>query len=65
VTRWCTTVLQGDTNAEDVLLELWGSITITHPACGRMILDWDGGLEFGTGTLQMEQLVNVAGLDCN
>jgi hypothetical protein len=51
-------------NAEDVHRELWGTITVSHPACGLMIVDWDGGLVFGTGQLLMEQLVNVAGLEC-
>jgi len=51
-------------NANDVLLDLWGTLTVSHPECGLMFVEWDGGAEFGTGQLLMEQLVNVAGLEC-
>ncbi len=51
-------------NADDVLLELWGTLTVSHPECGLMFVEWDGGPDFGTGQLLMEQLVNVAGLEC-
>ena len=51
-------------NADDVLLDLWGTLAVSVPDCGLLFLEWDGGVEFGTGELLMEQLVNVAGLEC-
>jgi hypothetical protein len=51
-------------NADDVILDLWGTLTITVPDCGLLFVEWGGGQEFGTGQLLMEQLVNVAGLEC-
>jgi hypothetical protein len=50
---------------DDVNLEFWGTITVGHPACGIMDFEWDGPADFGMGYLQMEQLVNVAGLSCH
>ena len=49
---------------EEVDLQFWGTLTVSHPACGLMIVEWDGPPEFGSGELEMEQLVNVAGLEC-
>lgn len=51
-------------NADDVLLDLWGTLTVSIPDCGLLFVEWDGGPDFGTGQLLMEQLVNVAGLEC-
>ena len=51
-------------NSDDVIRTLWGTARISHPACGFMRFEWDGGTEFGTGELLMEHLVNVAGLGC-
>ena len=53
-----------DFNADDVQVESWGFVTISHPTCDHMKVEWDGGPEYGTGELLMQQLVNVAGLEC-
>jgi len=43
---------------------LWDTLTVSIPDCGLLFVEWDGGPDFGTGQLLMEQLVNVAGLEC-
>ena len=47
-----------------MLLDLWGTLAVSVPDRGLLFVEWDGGREFGTRELLTEQLVNVAGLEC-
>ena len=51
-------------NSADIERIPWGSVTVSFPACGKLILDYSSDNEFGSGQQALIQLLGVADLDC-
>jgi hypothetical protein len=52
-------------NPDDVKTRPWGTITITFPSCGKLVLDYNSSDdEFGSGNQELEHLLGIAGLNC-
>jgi plastocyanin len=53
-------------NATDITQTDWGSITLTFTDCTNGTVSWNSKLPgYGSGTLPITKLANVAGLTCN
>ena len=54
-----------DFNADDVIREHWGTMTITLLSCDRAVLDYDSVFpEYGSGQFEPHRLSRLDGLDC-
>jgi len=53
-------------NATDITQTDWGSLTFTFTDCTNGTMSWNSKLPgYGTGTIPITKLANVAGLTCN
>jgi hypothetical protein len=51
-------------NPDDVVRDAWGSILFTFRDCNHAKVNYAGPAAFGTGTLNLERLTSISGLDC-
>ncbi len=52
-------------NAGDVVLESWGTFTITWTDCNTLVFEYSSGLPgYGSATRNYQRLSNLLGLDC-
>jgi hypothetical protein len=51
-------------NPVDVVREAWGSILFTFNDCNHATVNYVGPAAFGSGTLNLERLTSISGLDC-
>ncbi|HFD11335.1 MAG TPA: hypothetical protein ENJ32_02530 [Crenotrichaceae bacterium] len=52
-------------NPADVVRETWDTIVMTFNACNNATVNYTGPALFGSGTLNLQRLASISGLDCN
>ena len=51
-------------NPDNVVREVWGSILFTFSDCNHAKVNYAGPAGFGSGSLSLERLTSISGLDC-